>query len=293
MNRDLFKEKRVHGNTVFPFGVYYIDTYHSNTVFDCHWHDELEFLLVTKGKATFQIETQYYEVTAGEAIFINSGEMHAGFPVEHDNCIFTALVFNPSILYNDNIYDPIQVKFIEPIIKKHYKLPVHIKNVEGFEKNILMMVNEIINVEQEKAFTYELLVKAGLYNIFSLMLTNTDLTKTNDNYLLDNYKTERVKKAMEYIYDNYNKKISLKELSSELNMSEGHFCRFFKQMLRKTPMEYINYYRINKAARLLESSNKKIIEISIDTGFDNVSYFASTFKQYMKCSPSEYRRANK
>ena len=194
------------------------------------------------------------------------------------------------MLYNGNIYDPIQSKFIEPIMNKQFKLLVHIKSILVHEKKILKYINEIITAEQNKTFTFELTVKANLYNIFCLMLDNTELIKHNDNYSQDNYKIERIKKIMEYIYENYNRKISIKEISAKFNMSEGHFCRFFKQMIRKTPINYINYYKINKAAKLLEDSNKKIIEISINTGFDNVSYFASTFKHYMKCTPSEYRK---
>ena len=43
MSHDLLKEKRVHGDTIFPFGVYHNDIYENNTVLDCHWHNELEF----------------------------------------------------------------------------------------------------------------------------------------------------------------------------------------------------------------------------------------------------------
>jgi AraC-like DNA-binding protein len=290
MNRDMLKENRIHGDTIFPLGIYSISYQNESIVLDCHWHEELEFLLVTEGKASFQIETDNFEVSAGEAIFINSGVLHAGYLIDNNKCNFTAIVFNPAMLYNYNIYDPIQVKFFEPILKKHISLPKHIKGIHEWEISVLSHISQIICNINYKPFTYELQIKASLYNIFSLMLSNTDLNIQNENYSQDNYKIERFKKIMMYIYENYNKKITIKNLSTEFNMSEGHFCRFFKQMARRTPIDYINYYRINKAAKLLENTSIKVIEISIDVGFENVSYFVSTFKHYMQCTPTEYRK---
>jgi predicted Rossmann fold flavoprotein len=82
--------------------------------------------------------------------------------------------------------------------------------------------------------------------------------------------------------------LSLKNVSIRL---EGHFCRFFKRLVRKTPVEYINYYRVNRAVKLLENEDAKIIEIAMDVGFDSFSYFISMFKRYMKCTPSQYRKS--
>lgn len=292
MNRDMLKENRIHGDTIFPIGIYSIAYEKESNYFDCHWHEEMEFLMITEGKATFQIDTEYIELSKGEAIFINSGVLHAGYLITNCDYSFTAIVFNPNMLYNPNIYDPIQVKFIEPILKKNFNIPKHFKGIFEWEKLLLLQLTEIIRNINTKPFTYELLIKAGLYNIFSLILSNTDVSVQKENYFPDNYKAERFKKILMFVYENYNKKITIKNFSTEFNMSEGHFCRFFKQMARRTPIDYINYYRINKAVKLLENSNTKVIEISIDVGFENVSYFVSTFKHYMKCTPTEYRRAN-
>jgi AraC-like DNA-binding protein len=61
-------------------------------------------------------------------------------------------------------------------------------------------------------------------------------------------------------------------------------------MTRKTPVDYINSYRIRQAAALLQQSDRKISDIAMDAGFDNVSYFIKVFRKAMKCSPSEFRK---
>ncbi|MOA65622.1 Exoenzyme S synthesis regulatory protein ExsA [compost metagenome] len=55
-------------------------------------------------------------------------------------------------------------------------------------------------------------------------------------------------------------------------------------------MDYINSYRIRQAADLLQQSERKISDIAMEVGFDNVSYFIKVFRKAMKCSPSEFRK---
>jgi AraC-like DNA-binding protein len=103
-------------------------------------------------------------------------------------------------------------------------------------------------------------------------------------------RSEKLKQVLNYIQENYAAKISVETLASRIHMSKGYFYRFSRQMTRKTPIDYLNSYRINQAATLLLESRKKIFEIALDVGFDNFSYFISVFKKLMKCTPLEYRR---
>ncbi|MNO04942.1 Regulatory protein SoxS [compost metagenome] len=75
-------------------------------------------------------------------------------------------------------------------------------------------------------------------------------------------------------------------------MSEGQFCRFFKSMTRQTPMDYVNSYRIRQAAEMLRVEDRKISDIALEVGFDNISYFIRVFRKMMKCSPSAFRKGS-
>lgn len=288
MGLNLLKENRIHGDAMYPLGVYHIDC-SSKHVLDCHWHDELEFLMVTEGKAIFQIGTSYHEVCEGQAIFINSGELHAGYPFEHSRCSFSAVVFAPDILSGKN-YDMLQEKYITPLTKKQLEIPSYFQGSSSWEKEVLKFIDEILAINVKKSCAYELETKARLYLILSRLVCNSKPVNHSAAYSRNDYKVERLKTVLDYIQSNYADKIHLKDLAALANMSEGHFCRFFKQLVKKTPFDYLNHYRIQKAAALLEDSNKKIYEISLDTGFDNFSYFISIFREYMGCTPSEYRK---
>ncbi|AOZ94105.1 AraC family transcriptional regulator [Paenibacillus crassostreae] len=293
MNRDLLKENRVHGNPMYPVSIYpNVEQLNGQSILDCHWHDEMEFIVVRQGSATFQINMSYYEVNAGEAIFVNSGELHAGY-VERDHgvpCIFSAVVFSPDLLLS-HAFDIVQEKFIDPLLKKQLLPPPHIKRTESWEIDILHYLDIILTENENKAPTCELTTKAHLYLILANMANHMQQsTRSNPNPIGSHEKVERIKIVLNYIHDHYPESLKLKDLASEINMSEGHFCRFFKQMVQKTPIDYMNNYRIQKACKLLENSDKKIVDIAMDVGFDNLSYFITVFKNHKNCTPSAYKK---
>lgn len=57
-----------------------------------------------------------------------------------------------------------------------------------------------------------------------------------------------------------------------------------------TPVHYLVKYRLQEAAKLLATTEKKITVISGETGFENMDYFCKTFKKYYGRTPTEYRR---
>lgn len=71
--------------------------------------------------------------------------------------------------------------------------------------------------------------------------------------------------------------------------SSGHLCRMFKKHLQKTPTQYVNELRLNYAANLLLRSDKKIITIAYDSGFENLSHFNHLFKNFFKQTPKQFR----
>ena len=67
----------------------------------------------------------------------------------------------------------------------------------------------------------------------------------------------------------------------------------FKQYTGKKVLDYINDLRIEHAAKLISSTDKKIIDIAMDTGFETIRTFNRDFTKKMKFSPSEFRMKNR
>jgi YesN/AraC family two-component response regulator len=107
----------------------------------------------------------------------------------------------------------------------------------------------------------------------------------------DDYKNkQRIKKAIIYIQENYNKNLNMAVVSNHVSMNYSLFSYIFKQY---TDMNFVNYLktiRINEAKRLLEETDRKIYEISNLIGYENEKNFMKIFRKVCGVSPSEYRR---
>ena len=94
-----------------------------------------------------------------------------------------------------------------------------------------------------------------------------------------------------YIRDNYESTITLQELADVAGMAPRYFCRAFSSMTGKTPIEYINYYRIEQAGERLLLTDDSVTEIALSCGFNDMSYFSKTFAKYKGVCPSVFRSA--
>ena len=96
--------------------------------------------------------------------------------------------------------------------------------------------------------------------------------------------------AVQYIAEHYNETVELSSLASLAGLSEGHFCRVFKQYTHMRPVEYITNLRIERAKDLLlKKPPITVAEIARQTGFSSPAYFSKTFKEKTGKTPEEYR----
>ncbi|MCM3205216.1 AraC family transcriptional regulator [Paenibacillus illinoisensis] len=291
MERERLREDRIHGNAMYPVSVYPdIEQLNGDSILDCHWHDEMEFTMVTQGSAVFQIDMNTMEVKAGEAIFVNRGEIHAGYLKSDLPCVFSSIVFSPELL-GSRTFDAVQEKFIRPLVHKTLIPPFHMKPEDDWGREILLYLQRIFADHANGSETCEMTTKAYLYLIFARMFEHMRPAAVKGTVPTGSHdKVERLKSVLGYIHKRYPEQLKLKELADEANMSEGHFCRFFKQMVQKSPVDYINYYRVQQACYQLENTDHKIVDIAMDVGFEHLSYFITTFKKHKNTTPSQYRK---
>ena len=85
--------------------------------------------------------------------------------------------------------------------------------------------------------------------------------------------------------------LTLEEISHSVNMSPKYFCKFFQEMTHRTPIDYLNYYRIERACYQLLTSEQSITEVAYNSGFNDLSYFIKTFKRYKGTTPKRYQKS--
>lgn len=100
-----------------------------------------------------------------------------------------------------------------------------------------------------------------------------------------------INRAVEFMHSNIGKKITIMDLSTAVRMSATHFMRIFKNETGKTPMEYLNRVRLERAKKLLTAGDKSVTEIAFECGFSSLSYLSARFRGFYGVSPLEYTKA--
>ena len=99
-----------------------------------------------------------------------------------------------------------------------------------------------------------------------------------------------LKKMLSFIQLRYKEKISLAEIAAAGNVCKTGCNSLFRKYTGKTPVEYLNDYRLRKSIALVKSTNMTLTAICYETGFSGASYFAESFRRSFGCSPSEYKK---
>lgn len=98
-----------------------------------------------------------------------------------------------------------------------------------------------------------------------------------------------VKQMLDFVSQNYQKKIVMRDVVDTLNYSETFLNKKFKEAMGVTFIEYLNRYRIQKALEILQQDQGvRITEVAWRCGISDEKYFRNVFKKYIGCSPKEY-----
>ncbi len=102
-----------------------------------------------------------------------------------------------------------------------------------------------------------------------------------------------VEKAILFMRKNVGKKLLLADIANEAGLSASHFSLLFRKKTGHAPMDYLIHLKMQKACQLLDSTSKRVKEVSALTGYDDQYYFSRIFKKVMGISPDKYRREPK
>jgi len=100
---------------------------------------------------------------------------------------------------------------------------------------------------------------------------------------------QRLLLATDYIFSFYDRELSLEELANVACLSKFHFLRLFKIAFQKTPHQFINDVRLQRAKELLHNTSFDVHTIARDTGFANSSSFSRMFRQQTGVYPTQFR----
>ena len=291
LNFTNLKENTTHGDFILPFSIYKGTLSPSFPFIAAHWHEEIEVIIVLDGSCDYRINLDTFVINKGDILIIDSQSLHSLTYIPNQNMTWASFVFNINMLKSSNT-DGVLLKYIAPLLNHEHQLPIIIKDNISCYSKIFNVIENIIYCYYEKDIAYELELKSLLFKFFSLLYKNDLIEKHQDKNSLTINTTDKIKLILNYINDHYSEDISINTLAELCEYSQYHFMRFFKKHIGLTCIQYINNLRLEKSSILLTSTNNTIMDISLEVGFDNLSYFNKLFKRKYNLTPKEFRAIN-
>lgn len=283
MSYTTFREDRKHGTSDFPFAFYDVNPQHPRYNMRYHWHTEYEIIHVMKGKFELTVDDREYTLSSGDSALVGSGMLHGGYP---SDCHYQVLVFDMEKLIHDN-----------PIFHEELKSFITVSCFinEYFPARQEDLSNAIATLLQPflaRKNGYKLAVISAWFNLIEKILSEPSYTA---NFYIESSNQKKIlklKSALQFISNNFREKISLDDIAAKADMNTNYFCKVFKEVTHKSPMDYLNCYRIEMACEQLLMGNKNITDVALNCGFNDTSYFVKVFRKYKNTTPGNYPKVD-
>ena len=249
-----------------------------------HWHDEIQFIFIVKGEAVFQINEEKLVVRTNEGLFINSGCLHLAEEKNKSDCTYVCLNVSPQFILSQELY----LSYVHPYVQATNFTYVHLDAKEPWKQNILDHLKKIDQLIQHQAPFYEIDMATELAFIWKSLVMNGFPLEYNQTEMIKNH---RMKQMLNWIHLHWHEKILLDDIARAGQLSRSECCRYFKRMLKQTPLNYVTSYRIQKSLILLQQPDNSVTEVAFQVGFNSTSYFIDKFKQAMGMTPLSYKKA--
>lgn len=275
-----FQERTTRGTFGFPIQLYYVDRDHPQYEMPLHWHMECELILVLKGVFNLYVNGKSIKLNGGQSAFIPGGFIHGGIP---ENCVYECVVFQMETFLGSS------AKCLD-----EYRNACENGQIREliFERNSRngKLADSIFELMETESPGYVFKTTGLLWQLTGNLIETCERSdiKINTNKI---YKQNaRIKRVLAKIRNDYSKPIKLEDLARIAGLNPQYLCKVFKQVTGKTPIDYLNYYRIECAGEMLCFEYMTVTETALQCGFGDLSYFNRLFKRQKHMSPTEYRK---
>ena len=268
----------------FPFKMYSVS---GDGIICTGFHERaMEIIEITAGKVIVQIGTEFAEANAGDFLYVPPTMV---FKIEalEGEAGMRSMVFDSSIIeenmenFDTEIFYMFYVQSKNKIVVFGKEHPVY--------KTLKKYMQESYDEYVSKDVCYKLPIRANIYLMMTALLRYYCGSKNElDRMIYHN--VMRLRPVITYIAEHYKEKIYIETLSDMITVSPDYFTKMFKDSIGRTPIDYINGLRINRAMQMLATTETSVNDISDQLGFSNSNYFHKIFKQYMDTSPAAYRK---
>ncbi len=275
-----YHEKKNRGTFDFPIEFYYVDSKHPRYQMPFHWHIDYEFVRVLSGELSLSLDADTIKLTQGDIVLVQDGVLHGGNPID---CVYECVDFDLGRFLNDS---PMYARELDDLQNHRIEL----NKLYTADTEEAKIIHKLFDNMENAEVGYEFIVRGLIYELMGMILRNHQYTVVGEHSKRNLRRVRQLKNVLALIREKYNTSLSLEDLAKACDMTPKYFCRFFSEMTGKTPIDYINYYRIECAAERLMYSQDSVTEVAFGCGFNDLSYFVKIFKRYKGTTPTKYRK---
>lgn len=254
--------------------------------FPLHCHEELELNFITNAKGAKRLIGDHIaEIDELELVLVGSNLPHMWqtYKCKSKDIKEITIQFHKD-LFDEKFLRRNQMNFMRSMLERSAKGIL-------FSKETIQQITPRLSVLSQKqgfdsvlellSILHDLSVSRNMHTLSDATFSNAELS----------YNSRRIDSAFEYMNRNFQKNITLTEVSKLVNMTEVSFSRFFKARTGITFMDSLLELRLGNASRLLIDTTQSVAEVAYNCGFNNISNFNRLFKKKKACTPKEFRES--
>ena len=259
-----------------------------------HRPDHLEVVVFESGEMGYEFEDHTCTLCKNDILVAGDRIRHRCVRVGNSQLEARAVVlsFLPNLIHSGGPLGD-DVQYLMPFRLLGPSFPNVIPADKGLAREIRDFIERIRGEITSATECSHLAIKTYLRMVL-LALVNyySELNATREAFFLQQSNLRRLAPLFDHVEKHYSEPIRVVDAARLCAMSDCYFMHLFKELTGQSFVAYLNYFRVARAQRLLASTEKPILEISLESGFCNQSYFGVIFRRLTGMTPLKYRRQN-
>lgn len=253
-----------------------------------HYHSMIELSMILRGSGIYKTNGKTYTIRSGDVFFFRPNEAHCITDIDNDGMDILNLHIAPYYLYT-NFQSAINSEYIKilstnfPLISNKINDTLPEEQAEEIRRLIFS-----IRKEFETQLSDYVTMSKNYISSFFITLSRIYTEKRISQGEKQNY--QKTVSSIAYIDKNFKADITLDEIASSVGYSRCYFSSIFKKCMGMSVWDYICIKRIEEALSLIKNTDKNILEIATECGFNNTVNFNKVFRKYTNLSPSSFRK---
>lgn len=287
----------------FSFTEHSLLSQYPNMRAECHWHVDFELTYIMHGHMWYFVNGETMRLDEGQAVFVNSRQLHYGFTEDGSDCEFSCTLLNPTrMCAAPEVYG----RFIAPLASNDVipyivitdetdagrRLIGHAKRLHAAKFGPLGRQTQ--ETEEQAVTGMVLSGETAALTVLSCFYAivrdvSTIIGSCATSAVEPRPHISVLRNMVDYVQRYYVRPITLEQIAAAGSVGRTTCAAIFRELLNQTPIEFVNDVRVRAAANLLATSVLPVTGIARQVGFSSVSFFSRTFRRFMGVTPTTYR----